>query len=486
MGEERETSDEGKTLSFPRRKTLQASLTVIGAITLSGCSNGETTDEDDAMTETDSDADERALCADGVERSATEVSIPDSVRPVSELPALDGVPDTLEIGDGERIESADAWRDERRSELTDLFRQYVYGYAPPVPKRTFDVELESDPVLDGAARLKRVTIRFPELPDEAPTVRLDLFVPTGTEEPSPVIFGLNSFGNHAVADLPSLAFPYPARQSDDTSNTLFDRGDQTDYWHVRETIDRGYAFATACAQDVQPDSPEMALSKHLWESHGESPSVLWGGALAMWAWGISRCVDYLAEDCDIQTDGIAAFGHSRAGKATLLAGATDERISLVIPHQSGTGGVALNRLESTPSDGETVEDIATTFPYWFDGYYPMFATAVDRFPMDQHHLVGLVAPRAILATESAPTADTWTNPEASLESIRRASDVWELLEDRSIGRDDVYQEGGSIPEDAPPVLHYRRDVEHTMTPEYWDAIYDFADQHLERVPNQTE
>lgn len=191
-------------------------------------------------------------------------------------------------------------------------------------------------------------------------------------------------------------------------------------------------------------------------------------------------MDYLVEDCDVRTFEIAAFGHSRAGKATLLAGATDERISLTIPHQSGTGGVALNRHEPTSSTGETVENIATTFPEWFNDYYPMFATDVSRFPIDQHHLVGLVAPRTLLATESTPEQDEWTNPDAARRSIRLASDVWELLGEESISRDDVAQEGGSIPDDAPPVFHHRRDVGHRMTSGYWEAIYDFADQHLRR------
>lgn len=416
----------------------------------------------------------RALCADGAELPATEISLPDEVTPVSELPPLDDVPHVFEIGDGERVETPGKWR-KRRPQLKDLFRQYTYGYAPPAPERTFDVELASDPVLDGAATLKRVTIRFPELPDDAPAIRLDVFVPREKRSPSPVIFGLNMFGNHVVADVESLAYPAPARQGGDS---FFPRGALADYWQVKTTVERGYAFATASTSDFDADGLEMDLTRHVWQHRGDAPDAIRGGALADWAWGISRCVDFLTEDCDIRQNEIAAFGHSRAGKATLLAGATDERIGLTIPHQSGTAGVALNRHGPTAASGETVGDIAETFPNWFTEYYPKFASQVERFPVDQHHLVGLVAPRAILATESSPAADTWTNPEGSLESIRLASDVWELRGNRSIDRDDVYQEGGSIPDDVPPVLHYRRDVGHTMTPEYWEVIYDFADQHL--------
>lgn len=491
--EENKTEDNGGS-AFPllRRTALQTSLTGLGAIGFSGLAarsagqneteTGTPTSEpgtDTPATETETEEeDDPAVCADGVELPATELTLPEDVTPVSELNPQPFLPPVLGVGGDEHVDSPETWREQRRPRLKGLFRQYIYGYAPPAPRRTFDVELESNPVFDGAATLKRVTIRFPELPDEAPTIRLDVFVPTETEGQSPVIFGLNSFGNHVVADVPSLAYPLPVRQSGDTDGLFADRGGLTDYWQVSETIDRGYAFATASISDFHSSSFGMGPMNYLWQHRGESPGALRNGALAAWAWGISRCVDYLIEDCEIRDDGIAAFGHSRAGKATLLAGATDERISLTIPHQSGTAGVALNRHEPTRSSGETVEDIAITFPDWFSEYYPMFATAVDRFPMDQHHLVGLVAPRAILATESAPRSDYWTNPDASLLSIQLASKVWELLEDISISRRDVYQQGGSIPDNAPPVMHYRRDVGHTMTLEYWEAIYEFADQHL--------
>jgi uncharacterized Zn-binding protein involved in type VI secretion len=63
-------------------------------------------------------------------------------------------------------------------------------------------------------------------------------------------------------------------------------------------------------------------------------------SVAAWAWGVHRAVDYLVTDKKVNGKRIAIMGHSRNGKAALLAGATDERIALVIPHQSGCGGAA--------------------------------------------------------------------------------------------------------------------------------------------------
>ena len=54
------------------------------------------------------------------------------------------------------------------------------------------------------------------------------------------------------------------------------------------------------------------------------------GTIAAWAWGFQRCVDYLMTDRDIDTNRIAIVGHSRNGKAALLAAAFDERVAMAI------------------------------------------------------------------------------------------------------------------------------------------------------------
>jgi len=50
---------------------------------------------------------------------------------------------------------------------------------------------------------------------------------------------------------------------------------------------------------------------------------------------------------------------------------------------------------------------------------------VERLPVDQHLLLALVAPRALLSTEG--TQDAWTNPEGSQLTHAAAKKVYHFL-----------------------------------------------------------
>ena len=104
-------------------------------------------------------------------------------------------------------------------------------------------------------------------------------------------------------------------------------------------------------------------------------------------------------------------GHSRLGKTALLAGAFDERIALVIPHQAGCGGSAPSRGKV----GESVKQINNGFPHWFNGAFKEFNDQPDRLPFDQNCLVALVAPRPVLFSNAVE--DTWANPEGQFEVL---------------------------------------------------------------------
>ena len=146
------------------------------------------------------------------------------------------------------------------------------------------------------------------------------------------------------------------------------------------------------------------------------------GTIAAWAWGIERAVDYLRSDKDIDKARIAVVGHSRLGKTALLAGAFDERIALVIPHQAGCGGTAPSR----GTVGESVKRINTSFPYWFDATFKEFNDQPDRLPFDQNCLVALVAPRPVLFTNGVE--DTWSNSKGQFEVLRAADAVYRFLD----------------------------------------------------------
>src|SRR5690606_20475569 len=123
---------------------------------------------------------------------------------------------------------------------------------------------------------------------------------------------------------------------------------------------------------------------------GEGDGESWG-PLAAWAWGASRCMDYFEEDRDIDQNVLAVVGDSRGGEDASWAGARDARFAMVVSNESGAGGAKLARRNL----GETVEALNRAVPYWFCANYKLFSNNETALPVDQHMLIGLVAPRAV-------------------------------------------------------------------------------------------
>jgi hypothetical protein len=394
---------------------------------------------------------------------------PDRDRPsLSRCVRRPDLPDPLETLAGDPVETPAAWR-ERRREVTRLFRRYVYGFAPGPP--TLDVEERAaTPVFDGAGSLREVTLRFADLPAGAPTVTLLVVVPSGAD-PTPVVFGLNREGNHAT-----VASEAVTRTESGDRFGADRRGARADAWCVRRLVERGYGFATYHCGAIDPDRNDFTDGIHPHYDDGSLPGPVgseWG-TLAAWAWGLQRCVDYLASADDVIDGEIAITGHSRRGKAALLAGATDERIGLVAPHQSGTGGCALSR----DNGQESVADITERFPHWFADAFAAAAGQVDRLPVDQHLLVALVAPRPLFDTEGA--RDYWANPGRALDALRAADPVYELLGETGLADPDpLYGDEEITPHTVGTLAQYRRETGHVHDRGYWDALLDFADVHFE-------
>ena len=119
---------------------------------------------------------------------------------------------------------------------------------------------------------------------------------------------------------------------------------------------------------------------------GGTATIMW------WAWGLSRAVDYLATDPHVDGKRIAIVGHSRTGKAALVAGAFDDRIAMVIANQAGCGGSGPSRHNDRKA--ETVTIITKAFPHWFCGNFNKAGAATDELPFDQNALVARCAPAA--------------------------------------------------------------------------------------------
>lgn len=384
---------------------------------------------------------------------------------VANLPLQQEPPDPFTTFYGRTVETPAEWYEERRPELQALFLQYMYGYVPDPPLISIEQGYCDDDLFGGQAKLAEATIQFEDLPPSAPAINLLLVVPN-EKTPTPTFLGLNKCGNHTVLDHPGITIDERAWRHKKCAG-VDHRGAQADFWCVKRLIERGYAFATFHESDIDPDRPDFTDGVHPhFDPCGSSESG-WG-TIAAWAWGLSRAVDYLEGEENIAE--IATIGHSRRGKAALLAGALDDRIDLVVPHQSGTGGCASSRDNAQ----ETVKRINEVYPHWFCDRFKRFDDNEAKLPFDQHLLLALVAPRPLFDTEGEQ--DNWANPPKALESVRAAAPVWEFLGADGIVGDGLVGVGEDVePENCGDIVQYRRDTDHMLDRGYWEAILDFAD-----------
>jgi hypothetical protein len=424
---------------------------------------------------------EPPICARALVALAVTSAMPGAVRaqpafpPIEKLERIQDLPDTLLLRSGERVKTAKQWREKRRPELMALFQHYMYGHLLPAPARTTaQVRRLDAQFLGGRATLKLVTVT--PGPEGTPPIDLLLIVPNARRKPAPAFLSINFCGNHAlVADAAvplARGWVYAScRGVVDSKATDASRGAQAADWAVEQTIARGYALASFYSGDVDPDRAEAAggVHAHLKSAGGAVPRAHDRGTIAAWAWGLHRAVDYLASDRDVDRERIAVVGHSRNGKAALVAGAFDERIALVIPHQAGCGGTAPSR----GTVGESVKQINDRFPHWFGAEFKGFNDDPARLPFDQHSLVALVAPRPVLLSNAVE--DTWANPAGQFDVLRAAEPVYRLLGAGGLDAKAMPEPGKLV---KSRLGYFIRPGKHSMTAEDWKAFLAFADAHL--------
>jgi hypothetical protein len=156
------------------------------------------------------------------------------------------------------------------------------------------------------------------------------------------------------------------------------------------------------------------------------------GSLIGWAWGLSRIIDALEKvpEAGIDVRRIAVTGCSRNGKGALAMGAFDERVALTIPQEGGSGGPSLWRVADAEYKlGQNIQEAGEIIgeANWQGSDFRQYAqnrANVNKLPADQHTVIALCAPRAVLVIDNDID---WLGPVACYGGGAAARKLYEGL-----------------------------------------------------------
>lgn len=381
------------------------------------------------------------------------------------------LPDPLMMANGTPVTSVRQWETERRPQLLNLFARTIYGISPPAPTDERFVVTDLDRhALGGLAVRKQVTILLDGKVD-GPQTSVLIYLPANAAGPVPVFVGLNFHGNQAVNADPAIAITpsWVAAPGDGIVKhyaTAKSRGIEAGEWPVEQILRAGYGVATYFPGDLYPDG-EGQVAESIQPFYRTSPSYPshWG-AIATWAWGLSRVYDYLATDHDVDAKRVIVIGHSRYGKAALWAGASDRRFAMVVSNDSGEGGASLYRRDF----GETIRVMND---YWFAPLFKTFANRENDLPVDSNELISLIAPRPVYVASA--TKDLWSDPKGEFLAASAAGRVYHLYGLKGLETDTMPPPDHSI---GNQIGYHIRTGVHEITPEDWRFYIAFANRNL--------
>jgi hypothetical protein len=384
------------------------------------------------------------------------------------------LPDLLVAADGQRITTSRQWMQKRRPELIRLFEETQFGKMPPAPKAIrFNVFDKGTPAFSGRAVRKQVTIYLANDTTDH-KMNVVIYLPAGARKPVPLLFNISFAAYNQIIDDPGLM----------TGNIWNKEGkkvraDQPSVFgkiNVAQFLDAGIGFASVYYGDIEPDFKDGIRygirKEYLKPGQTETANDEWG-AIAAWGWGLSRAMDYLETDKQIDSKRVALQGASRLGKTVLWAGAHDTRFKMVIASISGEGGAALSRRNY----GETIQHISnpSRYLYQFAPNYHQYAANVNSMPVDAHMLVALMAPRPLLLQTGS--TDYWSDPKGEFLSAVAAAPFYKLFNEKG-------PEGTQMPAAGDTSLlmndlgYYMHEGGHTVLPEDWAHMVMYMKKHL--------
>jgi hypothetical protein len=330
------------------------------------------------------------------------------------------LPDPLVLKNGKKVTGKDAWWKQRRPEILEDFEREIYGRTPKnTPKVAWEVTSRED---NGTTITKQLVGRVDNstYPLVEVNIQLTLVTPSNAAGPVPVMMqfgsapGARGRGPAAppAAGAPAPAAPVAPRWQD-------------------QVLAKGWGYANIVPNSIQADNGAGLTQGIIGLVNKGQPRKLddWG-ALAAWAWGASRALDYFETDKAVDAKQVGIEGHSRYGKATIVAMALDQRFAIAYVSSSGAGGAKLHRRKF----GELVENVLAANEYhWMAGNYFKYGGHWDALPVDSHELIALCAPRPVFISAGATNGDGWVDAKGSFLAAAGAGPVYKLLGKKDLG-----------------------------------------------------
>jgi len=305
-----------------------------------------------------------------VEDHRGECTIP-AMPAVSALANIPNLPDPFKMMDGTPVTTKAQWTC-RREEIAAMLEKYVHGEKPRKPEK-----------VTGSFSGGKLTV---SVTDKGKTVSFAVTItkPSGTG-PFPALIGWDGGNIGGYSSLPVAKISYPI-------TTIASEGGG-----------RGKGV--------------------FYDLYGSSAAA---SELMAHAWGLSRIIDALlvTPEAGIDAHRLAVTGCSRWGKSATISGSFDQRVKLVIPQESGSGGVASWRIIPTFSDAQP---IASTYneAYWTrQDFLTNFGSAIGKLPADHHEMIGMIAPRGLLILDNSIA---WLGPQATYGSAMAAKEIFTAL-----------------------------------------------------------
>ena len=396
------------------------------------------------------------------------------------------LPDPLLLKNGKKIAKASDWWSKRRPEIEEDFDREIYGRVPKnVPKVKWEVASTTKGMNGDVAIVTKQlvgTVDNSSYPQIAVKIQVSLTTPAEAKGSVPVIMQFGGFGFGAPPPaapegppyLPNAFAPPPPPRRGGTPSVGPPRTPSGPTWQ-QQVLAKGWGYAIIVPGSIQADNGYgLTLGIVGLVNHGQPRKVDDWGALRAWAWGASRALDYFETDKSVNAKRIGLEGHSRYGKATLVAMAYDPRFWVAYVSSSGEGGAKLNRRDW----GEIVENVAGSGEYhWMAGNFIKYSGPLNwgELPVDAHELIAMCAPRPVFISGGKTDGDGWVDAKGMFMAAAGAGPVYKLLGKKDMGTSDFPPIETSLTDGE--VAFRQHSGGHTDGPN-WPTFLNFAERYV--------